>query len=126
MIHSASTAIERRLAPRFHTSGVAEVALGTTLALVLVQDLSMTGCGVEIRSGDLDFPDKLGMGGVLHFLATPLDSHGTILPFVLRNVRSEGLRVIYGLEFRPLCPHQRGKLLALMEAMAQEEVLGAP
>ena len=122
MTQSVSTAIDRRQAPRRRSNGAAEVALGTTLALVQVQDLSVTGCGVEIRSGDSDFPDKLGMGGVLHFLASPQGGQATILPFVLRNVRSDGPRLIYGLEFRPLCPHQRSKLLAVMDAVTEEDV----
>ena len=104
----------------------AELASGSVLVPVMVQDLSVMGCGVEIQGGDADLPDKLGMGGILYFPASKTGSPATILPIVLRNVRSEGLRVVYGLEFRPLYQHQMRKLLGVMEAMAQEEGEGQP
>ena len=34
--------------------------------------------------------------------------------------------IVYGLEFRPLYPHQMRRLLGVMEAMAQEEAEGRP
>ena len=126
MTHSASSAIDRRLASRVRTSFDAELASGTVLVPVVVQDLSTGGCGVEIQRGDSDLPDKLGKGGILHFPALSAGLQATILPFVLRNVRIEGLRLVYGLEFRPLYPHQMRKLLGVMEAMAHEEAEGRP
>ena len=126
MTHSASRATDRRVAPRLRTSFAAELLSGTVLVPVVVQDLSATGSGVEIRSGDPDLPDKLGQGAILHFPAAEPGSPATILPVVLRNVRSEGLRLVYGLEFRPLYPHQMRRLLGVMEAMAQEEAEGSP
>lgn len=125
MTHSASRATDRRVAPRLRTSFAAELLSGTVLVPVVVQDLSTTGSGVEIRSGDPDLPDKLGQGGILHFPASASGSPVTMLPVVVRNVRSEGLRVVYGLEFRPLYPHQMRKLAAVMETRAQEEAEGS-
>ena len=121
MTHSASSAADRRLAPRLRTSFVAEFASGSVLVPVVVLDMSVKGCGVEIQGGDAEVPDKLGMGGVLHLPTSGHGSQATLLPFVLRNVRSEGLHVVYGMEFRSLDQHQTRKLLGIMEAMAQED-----
>ena len=126
MTHSASIAVDRRLAPRVRTSFDAELASGSVLVPVVVQDLSTGGCGVEIQGGDADLPGKLGQGGILHFPALETGSSATILPVVLRNVRCEGLHLIYGLEFRPLFPHQSRRLLGVMEAMAQEMAETSP
>ena len=126
MTYSASSETDRRLAPRLRTSFVAEFASGSVLVPVMVQDMSVKGCGVEIQGGDADIPDKLGMGGVLHLPPSGHGSPATLLPFVLRNVRSEGQRVVYGMEFRSLDQHQTRKLLSVMEAMAQEAAEGRP
>lgn len=125
MTHSASTAIDRRLAQRIQTRFAAELLSGTVSVSVLVRDLSVNGCGIDIQSGDPELPNKLGAGGILHFPALGPGLPTTILPVLLRNVRSEGLSVMYGLEFRPLLPNQKRKLLAVMEAMAEEEAVGA-
>ena len=126
MTHSATAGIDRRLAPRLRTSFRAELASGTVLASVLVKDLSTGGCRIAIQASEADLPDEVGGSGVLQLPALELGSPSTILAFVLRNVRSEGLIVTYGLEFRPMLPNQKRKLLAVMDAMAQEEAEVSP
>lgn len=111
------TAIDRRTAPRFSTSFAAELASGTVLVSVTVQDLSITGCGIVIASGDPDLPDKIGSRGILHFPAVGPGTYGTVLPVTLRNVRAERGRLFYGLEFAPLLTHQTRKLMEVLEAM---------
>ena len=126
MTHSASSALDRRLAPRIQTRFAAELLSGTVLGPGRVRDLAGSGCGVDIQSADPDLPSKLGEGGILHFPALELGSPATILPVVLRNVRSEGPSVLYGLEFRPLLPNQMRKLLAVMDVMVQEKAEEGP
>ena len=121
MTIQAVVSSERRIAPRFQTSFCAELASGTVLVPVTVRDLSITGCGVVIRSGDMDLPDKLDARGLLHLPSTQPGTYGTILPVTLRNVRSESHEVIYGLEFTRLLPHQTRKLIGVLEAMCQPE-----
>ena len=118
MTHQVHGGAERRTAPRFQTSFAAELASGTVLVSVTVRDLSATGCGVVIMSGDPELPDKLGDRGLLHLPASDRGTFGTILPVALRNVRSEDLQVVYGLEFGPLLAHQTRKLEAVLEAMS--------
>ena len=117
MTFQALSAAERRTAPRFQTSFVAELASGTVVVPVTVRDLSAAGCGVVIMSGDPDLPDKLGGRGLLHLPLVGRGTFGTILPVALRNVRSEDRQVVYGLEFGPLLAHQTRKLEAVLEAM---------
>ena len=112
---------ERRVAPRFQASFCAELASGTVLVPVMVRDLSITGCGVVISSGDTDLPDKLDARGLLHLPSIQPGTFGTILPVILRNVRSDANSVIYGLEFNRLLPHQMRKLIEVLEAMCQPE-----
>ena len=118
MTSRAFMVAERRTAPRFETSFAAELASGTVLVPVTVRDLSATGCGVTIMSGDPDLPDKLDGRGLLHLPAIDRGTFGTVLPVVLRNVRSEDRQVVYGLEFGPLLAHQTRKLEAVLEAMS--------
>ncbi len=117
----ALSAADRRVAPRFQTSFAAELASGTVLVPVTVQDLSVMGCGVVIMDGDPDLPEKLGARGLLHLPAIDAGTFGTILPIALRNVRSEGRQLIYGLEFAALLSHQMRKLMGVIDAMCQEE-----
>lgn len=111
---------ERRTAPRFSTSFAAELASGTVLVPVTVQDLSVTGCGVVIAGGDPDLPDKVGGRGLVHLPAVDRGTYGTVLPVALRNVRHAGRLVIYGLEFGPLLAHQTRKLMGVLEAMCTD------
>ena len=108
---------ERRTAPRFETSFAAELASGTVLVPVTVQDLSATGCGVVIVGDDPDLPDRIGVRGLLHLPAMDRGTYGTILPVTLRNVRVEDRLLIYGLEFDSLLAHQTRKLMGVLEAM---------
>ena len=117
MTSRAFMVAERRTAPRFETSFAAELASGTVLVLVTVQDLSATGCGVVIVGGDPDLPDRVGIRGLLHLPAVDRGTYGTILPVTLRNMRIEERHLVYGLEFGPLLAHQTRKLMGVLEAM---------
>lgn len=119
MTTQALRAAERRVAPRFQTSFDAELASGTVLVPVRVQDLSISGCGILIMSGDPDLPDKLGGRGLLHLPTMHRGTFGTILSVSLRNVRVDAGQIIYGLEFGALLPHQARKLQAVLEAMGR-------
>lgn len=112
---------ERRVAPRFETSFAAELASGTVLVSVLVRELSSTGCRVITLDGDPDIPDALDDRGLLHLPAVNRGTFGTILPVILRYVRSDGKQVVYGLEFGSLLAHQTRKLNAVLEAMRQSD-----
>ena len=116
-IQGLSTA-ERRVAPRFEAGLPAELASGTVLVPVQVLNLSATGCGVVITTADPDLPQKLGGHGLVHLPAIGTMALGTILPVVLRNLRSEGGRMLYGLEFCSLLAHQTRKLNAYLETMS--------
>lgn len=115
----ASSAAERRIAPRLQTSLVAELASGTVLVSVTVRDVSAAGCGVVILSGDPDLPETLGGRGLLHLPVADLGSLGTILPVTLRNVRSDAQQVVYGLEFGPLLADQSRKLQGVLETVGE-------
>lgn len=117
----ASSAAERRTTPRRQTSFVAELASGTVLVPVTVQDVSSAGCGVVIMSGDPDLPEKLGGRGLLHLPVADLGSLGTILPVTLRNVRSDAKQVVYGLEFGPLLADQSRKLQGVLEVVSETD-----
>lgn len=121
MTHLASYTGDRRLAPRYQTRFTAELAAGTILVPVMVQNLSRGGCGVAIMGGDLDLPDEPGGTGLLHLPALDARAYGTIFPVVLRNVRSDAMQPIYGLEFRPLLPHQMSKLIGILDTMLPDE-----
>ena len=121
MTQSTSYTADRRLAPRYQTRFAAELAAGTILVPVMVQNLSMGGCGVAIIGRDLDLPDEPGGTGLLHIPALDSCNYGMIFPVMLRNVRSDALQPIYGLEFRPLLPHQLNKLIDILETMLPDE-----
>ena len=59
--------------------------------------------------------------GPIHLPAIGSAAFGTILPVVLRTLRTEGPRMLYGLEFRSLLAHQTRKLNVLLEAVGQNE-----
>ena len=120
MTTQALIAVDRRIAPRFATSFAAELAAGTVLVPVTVQDLSATGCGIAVVSRDPDLPDKVGSRGILHLPAVGRGTYGTVLPVALRNVRAEGGRLFYGLEFGPLLTHQTRKLMEVLDAMCAD------
>ncbi len=117
MTTRALMAAERRTAPRFETSFAAELASGTVLVSVTVQDLSATGCGVVIVGDDPDLPDRVGVHGLLHLPALERGTYGTILPVTLRNVRIDDRQLVYGLEFGSLLAHQTRKLMGVLGAM---------
>ena len=120
MTLQASTAVDRRTAPRLSTNLAAEFASGTALIPVTVQHLSARGCGGAIAIRDPDLPDRIVARGVLRLPAIGQSTCGAVFPVTLRSVRSGGGRVVYGLEFGPLPAKQMHELLGMLEAIRSE------
>ena len=112
--------IERRVTPRFQTSFGAELAAGSAVVPVLVHDLSMAGCGVEILAPDPDLADRLGSAGLLKLPPRVHAPTGVILPVLLCNMRLEQDRLRYGLRFARLSPRQTRSLIGTIEALLAE------
>ena len=115
------TETERRVAPRFQTSFGAELAAGSAVVPVLVHDLSMAGCGIEILAPDPDLADRLGSAGLLKLPPRVHAPTGVILPVLLCNMRLEDDRLRYGLRFARLSPRQTRSLISTIEALLAED-----
>ncbi len=112
---------ERRVTPRFLITFGAELAAGSAVVSVLVHDLSMMGCGVEILSPDPDLADRLGTAGLLKLPPRTSAPTGVILPVLLCNMRLEEDRLRYGLRFARLSPRQTRSLITTLEALLDED-----
>ena len=112
---------ERRVTPRLQTSFGAELAAGSAAVPVLVHDLSMMGCGVEILAPDPDLADRLGTAGLLKLPPRFHAPTGVILPVLLCNMRLEEDRLRYGLRFARLSPRQTRSLISTMEILLAQE-----
>ena len=115
------TDTERRVAPRLQTSFGAELAAGSAVVPVLVHDLSMMGCGVEILAPDPDLADRLGTAGLLKLPPRFHAPTGVILPVLLCNMRLEEDRLRYGLRFARLSPRQTRSLIGTMEVLLAQD-----
>ena len=115
------TETERRVTPRFQTTFGAELAAGSAVVPVLVHDLSMMGCGVEILSPDPDLADRLGTAGLLKLPPRLHAPTGVILPVLLCNMRLDKDRLRYGLRFARLSPRQTRSLIGTMDALLEED-----
>ena len=115
------TETERRTTPRFQTTFGAELAAGSAVVPVLVHDLSMMGCGVEILSPDPDLADRLGTAGLLKLPPRLHAPTGVILPVLLCNMRLDKDRLRYGLRFARLSPRQTRSLIGTMDALLEED-----
>ena len=112
---------ERRVTPRFLTTFGAELAAGSAAVPVLVHDLSMMGCGVEILSPDPDLADRLGTAGLLKLPPRLHVPTGVILPVLLCNMRLDEDRLRYGLRFARLSPRQTRSLIGTLDALLDED-----
>lgn len=117
MATQASTAVDRRTAPHLSKDFAAELASGTVLIPVTVQDLSATGRGVIIASRDPDLPGEICRRCILHSPAVGQSTCGAMLPAALRDVRPDDGRAVHGLEARPLVAKQMHKLATTLEAL---------
>ena len=115
------TKTERRVTPRFLITFGAELAAGSAVVPVLVHNLSMMGCGVEILSPDPDLADRLGTAGLLKLPPRMHAPTGVILPVLLSNMRLEDDRLRYGLRFARLSPRQTRSLISTMDALLEED-----
>ena len=115
------TNTERRVTPRLQTSFGAELAAGSAVVPVLVHDLSMMGCGVEILAPDPDLADRLGTAGLLKLPPRLHAPTGVILPVLLCNMRLEEDRLRYGLRFARLSPRQTRSLISTLEVLLAQE-----
>ena len=117
MAPQESNAADRRVTPRFPTSFEAELAAGSAVVSLMVHDLSIAGCGVEILTPDPDLADRLGALGLLKLPAVGPQTQGVILPVLLCNLRLEHDRLRYGLRFSKLSTRQARSLINVMDAL---------
>ena len=103
--------LERRVAPRFPMAFEADIAAGDELVPVLVHDMSMTGCGLEIVSHQEDVSHAVG---ATYMLKLP---PGESLPVVVCYLRHEGERLRVGLRFGQLIKDQLRVLIGVIDAM---------
>ncbi len=110
----STSAIERRIAPRFGLDYHAELACGDALLPVQVWDVSMTGCGLKVMNGALSSAHPLSTKGLLIFDLQG-DNVSTMLPVRLINTRIEARTFCYGVGFRVLSQRQKRNLIRLIE-----------
>ena len=89
----------------------ADIAAGDELLPVLVHDMSMTGCGLEIVSHDEDVSHAVG---TTYWLKLP---PGDSLPVTVCYSRHEGERIRLGLRFGQLIKDQLRTLIGVIDAM---------
>ena len=107
-----SAAIERRVAPRFAVQCTAELAFGSSVTEVVISDISVTGCGIEVPEG---VEDALRGNGVLSILSPDGGSSPVMLPVVMSHRRREGGRLRFGLQFRRLSMGQMRGLIGVLD-----------
>ena len=103
--------LERRVAPRFAMAFEADIAAGDELLPVLVYDMSMTGCGLEIVSHEDDVSHAVG---TTYWLKLP---PGDSLPVTVCYSRRDGKRIRIGLQFGRLIKEQLRTLIGVIDAM---------
>lgn len=103
--------LERRIAPRFPMAFEADIAAGDELLPVLVHDMSMTGCGLEIVLHEDEVSHAVGTN---YMLKLP---PGESLPVVVCYSRLEGERLRVGLRFGQLIKDQLRALIGVIDAM---------
>lgn len=103
--------LERRVAPRFQMAFEADIAAGDELLPVLVHDMSMTGCGLEIVSHEEEVSHAVG---TTYMLKLP---PGESLPVVVCYARHDGERLRVGLRFGQLIKDQLRALIGVIDAM---------
>ena len=106
--------VERRAAPRFATSCVAELASKSSLVRVQIPAKSVTGCRVEILRFNEDMPTDPGSTGILN-IKWDAKSAGLLIPVALRVVTVGHGRWNYGLQFRSLVPRLGKQIIVVME-----------
>ena len=103
--------LERRVAPRFQMAFEAGLAAGDELLPVLVHDMSMTGCGLEIVSREEDVSHVVGTICLLKL------APGESLPVVVCYSRHEGEHLRIGLRCGRLIKDQLRTLIGVIDAM---------
>ena len=110
----SSASVERRVAPRFTVKCTGELASGNAVVDVTVNDMSVTGCGIEI---DGDPAATLGGAGVLSLGPSDGGTPPVMLPVVISNHCVVGDRARLGLQFRRLSMGQMRNLIGVMDGM---------
>lgn len=108
------TSDERRGAPRYSVSCLAELASGEAVAPARIGDVSDTGCRVLILDRADDLPDRFGDTGLLSIRPADRGRAGVVVPVLLRHVQVDGGALHYGLEFRPMSARQAARLAAVV------------
>ena len=103
--------LERRVAPRFQMAFEANITAGDDRLPVLVHDMSMTGCGLEIVSHEENVSHAVG---TTYMLKLP---PGESLPVVVCYSRHEGERLRVGLRWGRLIKDQLRVLIGVIDAM---------
>ncbi len=103
--------LERRVAPRFAMAFESDIAAGDDVLPVLVHDMSMTGCGLEIVSNEDGVSHAVG---TTYLLKLP---PGESLPVTVCYARHEGGCVRVGLRFGQLVKDQLRTLIGVIDAM---------
>lgn len=99
------------MAPRVAVRCAGELASGTSVSDVVIGDMSVTGCGVEIRGAVEDVVEGTG---VLSVRSPDGTRPVVLLPIVVCNKRVEDGRALLGLKFRPLSSAQVRRVIAVM------------
>lgn len=108
----SSAAIERRAAPRFAVRCSGELASGTTVTAVVISDMSVTGCGVEVSGRAVG---EFGCVGVLSIAPAQGTTAPVLLPVTISDRRADGAIPRLGLQFRPLSVAQMRGLVGVMD-----------
>ena len=112
-----SSAIERRMTPRFAVKCMGELASGSGLQAVVISDLSMTGCGIELSD---EGSGEVGLNGVLSITASGNLTQPVLLPVTIINCRVSDSRTRLGLQFRPLSIPQVRSLIGVIDSMIND------
>ena len=121
-----SPSSERRGAPRYSVSCLADLASGEAVAPARIGDVSDTGCRVLILDRAEDLADRFGDTGLLSIHPAGRDKSGVVVPVVLRHVQVDGGALHYGLEFRPMSLRQAARLAAAVADLIAGRTAGTP
>ncbi len=115
-----SGTIERRVAPRFAVVCTGELAYGSTVASVQISDMSVTGCGIDLKALPADANDSVGHAAVLNVRPSGASAPPVMLPVVINNCRAGGNGLRLGLQFRRLSMPQMRNLIGILEQVVTD------
>lgn len=117
----ASSAFERRAAPRFRVDCLGELAAVSAVVSVRVSDISTTGCGAEILGPfDERWADFKG-SGVLLLPPRRGAEPSVVLPVSMPYWRTRAKQTRLGLQFQMLSLHQARSLLEIIDSLIEDD-----